>query len=541
MANGRPVSPTEQAGASPSLGPGEVTPPGLDASNFSGFPLPGLKQPQLSLSALQQSGLPLAETTYLTIGGGLGSFTWVDHLVIHGADPDQIVAIGVEAKPYARCRRLRRNSQIPDDERLRSDSGATPDNIWGWPGYALREIWADLKQGRPGQAAYLAWQIFNESLVEPFTPRAGAVFASIDREARRIGWDKIWRFGRVCAIRKTDDGRYVVAYSQTTPRKQRPRLIVAPYLHLALGYPRLHFLPDLQNHRAQSGDFSHFVNAYEPHDHIYQQLHRRGGTVLLRGRGITASRIIQRLSEERRGQPKLKILHLLRRPSPAGAAYQWTRRLAEHHFELQPFNFPKSCFGGELLFTLEQAGEQERVALIELWGGTTTAKRSAWRKIIETGLKEGWYQIRFGDLERVERHNGQLRVFIGNQTAFQEKTMLPVDYIIDATGLDHDLEQSPLWKDLLCTYRLKRNPGGKLHVTRRFELPGLRNGRGRVYASGVATAGGHFAPVDSFMGLQYAAQQSLEELMALGAPGLRRLTPAGSAAQWLRWARGIRP
>jgi pSer/pThr/pTyr-binding forkhead associated (FHA) protein len=472
----------------------------------------------------------------------MGSFAWVDCLAIHGVEPRQIRAIGFEEKPYSRLRRLCENSQIPMHERLRSDSGATPDNMWGWPGYAVREIWSDLKRGDLRHAIFLVWQIFGEpTLADPFTPKAGQVYASIEREARRIGWDKIWRFGRVRAIRQTDDGRYVVAYSQSTIRKDRPRLILANYLHLAVGYPRLRFLPDLQNYREQTGDFHCFVNAYEEHNQVYHRLRQHGGTALIRGRGIVASRIIQRLYEERQENPKISILHLMRGPIPAGSTYQQTQRLAEHHFELQPYNFPKACFGGDLLFELEQAGEQEQAHLIDRWGGTTTANRREWREIIDMGLKQGWYQIRFGSIERVERRNGRLTVLVCGQGAIQEKTALYADFIIDATGLDSDPEQSPLLKDLLETYHLGKNAKGKLKVSHSFEVSELQNGAGRVYASGIATAGGHFAPVDSFVGLQYAAQRSIESLIEAGAPGLRPLTPTRSVIQWLRWAAGARP
>ncbi|MDX1521876.1 MAG: hypothetical protein R3264_09630 [Anaerolineae bacterium] len=543
LAYGQPILPVDEIDSYRNGTPQDVTQSRSDISSAPSVPRLNLEAAQISLQTLRQSGLPLEETTYLTIGGGLGSFTWIDHLLIHGADPAHLACIGLGSKPYARCRRLCHNSQISDDQRLRSDSGATPDNIWGWPGYALREIWADLAQGRVGRAARLSWQIFSESLTEPFTPKAGNVFASIDREARRIGWDTLWRFGRVQAIRQTTDGRYVVVYDQSTPRKHRPKLMVAAYLHIALGYPQLRFLPDLQNYRANTGDFQHFVNAYEPHDHIYEQLRQQGGTVLLRGRGITASRIIQRLDEVRQARPNLNIVHLMRHPIPNGTAYQGTHRLAENHFELQPFNFPKSAFGGEYLFRLAQADEQERAALIRLWGGTTTARHTVWRKIINTGLAQGWYQIRFGELERVDRdnHSGRLTGIIRNQSALQEKTVLPLDFIIDATGLDDDPQLNPVWKDLLETYGLKQNPAGKLHVSRHFELPGLQNGTGRVFASGIAVGGGHFAPVDSFIGLQYAAQCSLEALLELGGPGLHRLTPVRSARQWLRWVRGVQP
>jgi len=494
------------------------------------------------MAGLKQSGLPLEETTYLAIGGGIGSFTWVDHLLIHGVDPSQIVALGFEAKPYARCRRLCCNSQIPDHERLRSDSGGTPDNIWGWPGYAVREIWHDLQRGHVWHAARLLWQIFSEPVLsEPFTPKAGHVFASVDREARRIGWDNIRRFGHVRAIRKTDDGRYIVAYSPTRAIKCKPKLIVASYVHLAVGYPGARFLPDLISYRRRTGDCHRFVNAYEPHDHLYHHLRQFGGTVLLRGRGITASRVIQRLNEERSYNANITILHLVRTPKSRGPQYEYARRRPKNHFDHQTYNFPKSCFGGDFRFVMEDADDRQRAELVDLWGGATTAKRGPWEDIIETGLNEGWYQIRFGHIDRVEPTNGKLTTVLQGHSAWREETKIQTDFIIDATGLDPVPERNPLLQDLLHTYRISKNHKGHIKVTNDFEIIELQNGAGRIYASGVMTLGGPFAPVDSFVGLQYTAQRSVESLVRSGAPGVRRLGPVRSMRQWVRWARGVRP
>ncbi|MHC5732816.1 MAG: FHA domain-containing protein, partial [Nostoc sp.] len=89
------------------------------------------------------TGLPVDESDYLAIGAGLGSFFWADLLRISGVRAEKIVALGLEAEPYARYKRLCLNSQIPLHERLRSNSDSCPDNIWGWPSYALREAWHD--------------------------------------------------------------------------------------------------------------------------------------------------------------------------------------------------------------------------------------------------------------------------------------------------------------------------------------------------------------------------------------------------------------
>jgi hypothetical protein len=190
---------------------------------------------------------------------------------------------------------------------------------------------------------------------------------------------------------------------------------------------------------------------------------------------------------------------------------------------------------------MEQATDRQRAELIDLWGGTTTAKRQSWENIIDTGLNQGWYQIRFGEMTQVEPTNGHLTTVIASSPTLAEQTKLQTDFIIDATGLDPAPESNPLLQDLLQTYQLPKNHKGQLQVTNQFEIAGLRHQAGRVYASGIMTLGGPFAPVDSFTGLQYAALCSLEELIAAGAPDLRPLHPLRSLIQWLRWARGVKP
>jgi hypothetical protein len=186
--------------------------------------------------------------------------------------------------------------------------------------------------------------------------------------------------------------------------------------------------------------------------------------------------------------------------------------------------------------TYHQADDQKRVELLKLWGGTTTAQRTPWEQAIETGLNEGWYQIQFGEALQVERRPDKLAVTIRSGANLAEQSCLLADFIIDATGLDANFTQNPLLADLAETYQLPQNSMGQLNVDDDFVVTGLENGSGRVYASGVTTLGGPFAPVDSFTGLQYAAQCSIASLLSLDAPGLQPLTPTRSIQQWLRWA-----
>lgn len=484
------------------------------------------------------------ETTFLAIGGGLGSFSWVNHLLVYGADPREIVSIGTEQMPYGRYKRLCENSQIPAHERLRSNSDSCPDNLWGWPGYAPREMWQLMRQGNFSDAVKIGWQLFNEPLVETYTPKAGNVFKSIDREARRIGWDAIWRSGRVRAIRKTDDGRYVVAYSKMSRNKRsQHKLIVCRYLHLAVGYPGVRFLPDLEAYRRNTGDFERVVNAYENHEHVYKSLRETGGTVVMRGRGIVASRLLQRLHElrEQTGMP-IRVLHLMRSRNQSGNRSARARRSVKNHWELQPFNWPKAAWGGDLRAKLESASPAERADLLAHWGGTTTADRKDWQQIIANGLREGWYEIVFGEVDQVVRQaDGRVLTRFCHLDDRARVSEISAEYIIDATGLESGIEANSLLKDLIDTYPIQRNPQNRFAVSNAFELDDMRNGAGRIYASGVATLGGPFAAVDSFLGLQCAAQRSVDDIAALPYTSIRPLSSMHSLRQWLRWARGATP
>jgi hypothetical protein len=130
---------------------------------------------------------------------------------------------------------------------------------------------------------------------------------------------------------------------------------------------------------------------------------------------------------------------------------------------------------------------------------------------------------------------------IQGKGGIQEQIRLVADFIIDCTGLEATINSNPLMQDFVDQYRLPRNPKGRLKVAEDFEVLGMRNGSGRMYASGAMTLGGPHAAVDSFLGLQYAALRSVDALAASRAPGLHRLNGLRSIWQWLRWVRGVRP
>ncbi|MGI9477226.1 MAG: FHA domain-containing protein [Hyphomicrobiaceae bacterium] len=525
----------------------------IASPDVAAFPPLEMERNIVDVAALAAGGQEIEERDYVALGGGIGSFVWVDHLRIFGVEAASIRAIGDTEKPYQKYADLCANSQIPDAERLRSNSLSVPDNIWGFPGYASRETWRELLRGNLDGIKYIM-QVFGEpTLAESYTPRAGDVYRSMDSEAERIGWRDIWRRGRILKIRKTNDGRYAVAYRVPVDRdvaEKRDRIVVGRTIHLSTGYPAARFLPDLQQFKNASPSSLRVVNAYEPHDSVYDDLEKNGGTILVRGRGIVASRIVQRASEARAKNPDIRILHVMRSPIKEGRQFDFARRIAAHDIEYQPFNWPKACWGGTLRQRLESATPDERAELMSSWGGTTTADRTDWEEIIEEGKKQGWYRPFFGDVTDIALADNGICTTLMSNLEFKEAIKLDADYVIDCTGLIADLEASPLLADLIETYALARNRAGQagpetrlagLTVTNQFEVEGMRNDTGRFFAAGIITQNGPYAAVDSFLGLQYAALRSVRSLASGGAEGVTAMGPLRSAFQWLKWCTGSKP
>lgn len=543
------ITPSHQAGVG-------NFPPSYQPGTSSFPPTWFLDAEKVRISDLRASGYTLHEADYGAVGGGLGSYIWVDFLRICGVKSSQIVAVGIvpldqnndippneNQKPYWHYQELCLNSQIPPHERLRSNSDSCPDNIWGWPSYAIREAWQDFFRGRIFSSIKLLWQVFAEpTFAQTYTPKSGNVFASIDREAKRIGWDKIFRFGRVRAIRKTDDGRYAIACSLSTPKSRDYVFLIVRFVHLAIGYPKIKFLEDLQNYRAKTGDSKSVVNAYENHAHVYEHLRQNGGVVLIRGRGIVASRVIQRIYEVRQHSGKdIKVLHLMRSEVAKGRKFGISQREVENNFEFQPFNWPKSTWGGEQRVKLEKAEPEKRKELLDHLGGTTTASRSDWRKIIQQAKLDRWYKPEFGEVKRVEQ-NQENRIttyistnFFGGKKEEKVEIALVADFIIDATGLEANAKASNLINDLVTRYQLQLNPLERLSVSNDFEVINMSNQAGNMYACGAITLGGPYAPVDTFLGLQYTALRSVDHLVKIKAPRIKYLNWFSSFWQWWKW------
>src|SRR5215471_18078737 len=190
------------------------------------------------------AGIPVTDVPFVSVGGGIGSFVTVDYLRVAGVPPSRMAVLTNLDFPWQTYKYLTRVSQIPEPERIRSDSASRPDNVWGFPSYALAEAIGD-------RTFAPLWQVLVEPIfADYYTPKAGRVFAGLERELKRIGFDQMLVKGQVRMVRKRQGGGYFIILTPMAGSTSTKRMaFLAEYVHLAVGYPGLKFLPELQDFR----------------------------------------------------------------------------------------------------------------------------------------------------------------------------------------------------------------------------------------------------------------------------------------------------
>jgi hypothetical protein len=481
---------------------------------------------------LAEAGIPIYDVPFVTIGGGFGSFVLVDYLRIAGVPTSQMRVLSVLDNPWETYEYLTRVSQIPRHERLRSDAASRPDNIWGFPSYAM----AEAVRGHLGSA----WNVLVEPILADYwTPQAGHVFKETEREAKRINYHEMLVKGLVRMVRRRQGGGYFTILTPAAGTSATKRVAFrSRWVHVSVGYPGLKFLPELQEFRTKSRDYTHVVNAYESHEHVYEKLLAQGGTVVVRGAGIVASRILQRLMDDRiKNGARTEIVHIFRTwvsgtHTPGKPKLDLlNRRRGGDGWQYQGFNWPKSVWGGQHRFELEKIEGQERADRIDQMGGTTTPYRRYWQKQMKQGRKEGWYKPVHAKVTDIEI-GADSRIITRIETA-QGPFDVASDFIIDCTGLEADITEHRLLDDLLKHGGAARNPKGRLDCSKIFEVRGTECGNGKMYASGSITLGAYFPAVDSFLGMQFSAQRIYEDLAAQ--KFCKRIRPFRSITQWYKW------
>jgi hypothetical protein len=492
------------------------------------------------------AGIPIHDVPFVSVGGGMGSFVTVDYLRVAGGVPaGDIRVLSNLSHPWQTYEYLTRVSQLPRNRRIRSDSASRPDNLWGFPSYAVQEAIQD-RTLKPLK------QVFLEPDFAPFyTPLLGKVLDSMRKEADRIRyWDMLMQ-GEVRTVRRRIGGGYFVVQNPHPVRPgaanpSSPTGLAGPTetpiayrcrdVHIAVGYTGLRFLPDLQEFRAQYNDYHHVVNGYEDHEHVYEAMRRKPGTVIVRGGGIVTAAVLQRLICDRmQFGAQTRIVQIFRTFfSGKHGKHAWARRPGSHGFAYQGFNYPKSAWGGQLKARMRRREGADRVEIYEEIGGTTTPLRDHWQHHLQRGRREGWYTAYEGVVDnlRLDDESMVLATLHGKEGARE----LRADYVVDCTGLNADVAENRVLGDLLHHGGARRNPLGRLDVEPSFELRGAASGMGRVYVTGAASFGGYFPGVDTFLGLQISAQEVIDDVARRGL--CRKMGPIRSTVEWLKWARG---
>jgi hypothetical protein len=495
-----------------------------------------LETPVWTEQMLASAGIPIVDVPFVTIGGGMGSFVTVDYLRIAGVSPDKIRVLTNIGFPWQTYEYLTRVSQIPDNSRIRSDSSSRPDNIWGFPSYALQEAW------QQKTLRHLGHVLIEPLFADYWTPLRTTVFNSLARESKRIGYEKLIAKGAVRMVRRRFGGGYFTILTPDAGTSRTKRVAYrSRFVHLAVGYPGLRYLPDLQAYREQNQDYERVVAAYEPHEHVYETLKNRQGTVVIRGGGIVASRVLQRLFDDReKNKLPTNIIHIFRTyiegPNDGAGSTNprpWMRRKGDHGWAYQGFNYPKSVWGGQLKAQMRKLDGDDRAKLYDLMGGTNTPYRRVWQKQMRDGRAGGYYHDMQGTVDKVEPGpNGKVISHVRSKKT-NTVQVIEADFIIDCTGLEADISEHRVLNDLLEKTGAYRNPKRRLEVERSFEIKGTANGDGHLYASGAATLGGYFPGVDTFLGLQVAAQEIADDLARHGF--VKKIGPIRSTVQWFKW------
>ncbi|MEZ5227279.1 MAG: hypothetical protein R2710_11555 [Acidimicrobiales bacterium] len=184
---------------------------------------------------LHSAGIDIVDRPIVSIGGGLGSFALADTLRIAGLPAPHIAVLGPGAIPSRTYRYLASTPRFP------TTNACVPMPARPWTTSGGSRATSSAKRpphGPEGQTAP-PWSVFSEPFgADYYTPRAGDVYRSIDREAERIGWDSMLHTGVVRMVRRRHGGGYFSILTQQRSDGTAVRTAYrSQHVHVAVGYP----------------------------------------------------------------------------------------------------------------------------------------------------------------------------------------------------------------------------------------------------------------------------------------------------------------
>ena len=322
-------------------------------------------------------------------------------------------------------------------------------------------------------------------------------------------------------------------------------ILESRYVHLASGYTSLNLDAAIfgDSQRPVHVGETKVVHTYHPHDVDLESCIKEDSPVIVRGAGIAASQELNRAIELRRtNRSRSKIIHVVNSGDDIALSDTTAiedlklSKLSKLPVRKFPFVFPRGAASGSLAKELTRKTPRDLVGTIAALGRPSSPKRKVWESNTSLAQDQGWLTTLAGTL--VIDHSQDQAVPELMIDGKHDRITVKRGLLIDCTGLKCDVDEDLLTDDLLACGIGHKNSLGRLYVDQQFRV-NVNNHDGALFASGPLILGCSYAPVDSFWGLQFVAQEILSQLDL--APKILSRGQKNTLVAWFSWIRGARP
>ena len=348
------------------------------------------------------AGIPVRDVPFVSVGGGIGSFV-TGGLPAHRRDAE----LEHPGTDEPQTTRGRPTSTSPGCRRSRGPSGSdrtprrSPDNIWGFPSYALQEAVRD-------RTVSPLWQVLVEPVFADFyTPRLGTVLAGVEREAHRIGYQDTVVNGEVRMVRRRVGGGY---FTVLTPPEARHVVSQADRVPVPGRAPRRR-LPRAEvpaGPAAVPDGARRTSSTWSTRTRTTSTSTPRCGAARARS---WSGRRDRRLPDPGAADPETGSSTACRLGSStccrnhvdgSHGPHPWSRRRGGNGFAYQGFNYPKSVWGGQLQGP--DAAPRRRPSgrrRTPRWAAPPRRSGAAGNASSPRDAARGWYRTATGTIEQM--------------------------------------------------------------------------------------------------------------------------------------------
>ena len=409
----------------------------------------------------------------LSIGGGIGSFALISRLRRAGVDPSDLCVIGPSLSPF--------DAEAAHFE----DVAAPPLGAWyssdrsSWLGTAAALRFAT----KTGDVRALLGAVGDPVSAEVLLPRSGDVTASLNHEARRIGWHEIAVQGSATSIRPCAGDGYLVEAQSGRVRFH----VRASNVHLALGPGATPMSEKASSFRSRYPDDPRVVQAFEANHDVLQRARDQPSVIAVHGAGQKADYVLNQLLELRETERlELQVVQI-----------QDARSSRDDDASVRPLWFERRL--------LRAAGSGSCVRMT-------------------------------GEINELRPDGNQLRVEV---ETFAGALPLRVDSFIDALGVPSAVGSRPLIADLAEAMGVQAKALDRLAVDESCAFAPFSHGSGKCYVSGSMAERRMPTAPDDVLSHQIAARCIAEDLTRSGIG--ERVGLAQSLAGWVDWVRAVEP